>query len=315
MCEAPVTPMRRPRGITFSPLAGQQRSITMEIHSPESNMQTDKAAFEGWALALKARGDCDNIILKFNPYIKGALQFVNLDKEQQHYMRFLYRVSKFSNQMKRWFSVDSSNKKIIDKFERQFYNINKLNNIPSGPSAFNPAKGKEHVVEKIFVSCVDQKKKIDINFELFDQLPIGIFNGVVARNSKIFNTGFFDLWGIENNRLQLFELKIPGNNKIGIISELFFYANVASDLLNSTNNFLLNSKTTEHRGYKNLLNKEIKNIDAYFLVSSVHSEIENNLQIILAILNSQNIITYHQKEYNIPESEINTCIRALQTRH
>jgi hypothetical protein len=63
------------------------------------------------------------------------------------------------------------------------------------------------------------------------QLPVGVFRKSVNRENAIFTHGksAVDIWGISANDLVIFELKAPGNEKIGVISELFFYAMVMKD--------------------------------------------------------------------------------------
>ena len=59
-----------------------------------NNMQTDNAAFEGWAVCLKAwLLECENVRLKWDIPTE----------RNKHYNRFLYRVLRFSEAFPSWF--------------------------------------------------------------------------------------------------------------------------------------------------------------------------------------------------------------------
>jgi hypothetical protein len=68
------------------------------------------------------------------------------------------------------------------------------------------------------------------------QLPVGVFKDRVSRDPghRVFTGGHstIDIWGVDKmaKRLFLFELKKDGNEKLGILSELFFYAYVMADV-------------------------------------------------------------------------------------
>lgn len=297
--------MRLPRDIKFD-RDSQNNELTINIIHPEANMQTDMAAFEGWALVHKANKGTEKIILKFEPYLNDNFAFNNLDKKSQHYMRFLYRVCKFETQMKNWFHIHKDNLNTVNKFKNEFTKLSKLNNIPNGPSSFNPNGGEEHILEKLFTGFKELRDKIGVNYLLNDQLPVGIFNESITRKSRIFGTGFFDLWGVDNGTLSIFELKKPGNNKIGIISELFFYANVAHDLLSGNDGFRLNNNESNNnfRGYNTFTKSSHEKINAYFLIDSFHAEVERNVSHILTLLNSNSKIKYDVKKYQMDKSTI-----------
>jgi len=122
---------------------------------------------------------------------------------------------------------------------------------------------------------------------LFDQLPCTMFCGEPSSESRIFNSGFFDLWGINNsNELCLFELKERSNTKLGIISELFFYAMVMKDMQRARGEQIGGKK--DYRGYGafRAADKEAK-INAYFLVPELHPFLEDgdNMKKVLEVLN------------------------------
>lgn len=68
----------------------------------------------------------------------------------------------------------------------------------------------------------------DAPTEMSRQLPVGLFEGPVARHTAVSPGGKsqVDLWCFSRDRrvLHLFELKIDGNQKVGIIPEALYYA-------------------------------------------------------------------------------------------
>ena len=67
------------------------------------------------------------------------------------------------------------------------------------------------------------------------QWSVGLFDGKVAKGHEIFTRGksAIDLIGIRGDTLVLFELKKSGNEKVGAVSELLFYAGVMRDAIGS----------------------------------------------------------------------------------
>lgn len=276
--------------------------ITLNILRPELNMQTDSACFEAWSLLLKLKTSCKKVTLSFKkPDFEITEYLRNLNSDEQHYMRFLYRLSKFKQQMKSWFFVSDKSNIELDFFINEFLSREKTNNIPSKKSQYNKEKGDEHVLEKAFMKIPSLRNCSNIQFELFDQLPIGLFSGAVCKENKIFNTGYIDLWGKnqDDNSLNIFELKDQNNRKVGIISELFFYANIAFDLLHQRDNIKLNSDECEYRGYKEFISLRNSNVKAWFLVDKLHPSIEAHPDEILHILNENSPISYGIKRYSI----------------
>jgi len=286
--------------------------IRLKITKPSSNMQEDASAFESWALILRVKTS-KKIILSFDRVdIDSKHYFKDPSPHKQHYMRFLYRLSKFQKQMVSWFSVSADSQKELDLFEKEFNSVNKVNNVPDGPSEYNEGKGFEHILEKAFVSLPKFRAGTGINFELSDQLPNGLFIDEVATKNKIFNTGKVDLWGIDpvDNAFVLFELKEPENKKLGIISELFFYSNFAFDLLNEKNKFKLNQKKSKYRNYGTFLEAQKATgtkVKAVFLVNNLHPELEDEKQQekMLELLNENSPVSYCILKYEIDEQSLN----------
>jgi len=286
------------------------RHVHFSISAVQKNMQSDPAAFEAWLLVLKANNAIQTASLCFNPVATNpANYFTNLTSGMQHYMRFLYRLNKFRHQFGEWFSVCQGCRPIVDDFELQFEAIGKLNNPPLSKSKFDPTKGLEHILEKGFVHLPHVRQSAQISFDLFDQLPTGLFHGQVAERNKIFNTGYIDLWGVHNgSELCIFELKEPGNTNIGIISELYFYANYAHDLVFSNAGFSIAPSQRNHRGYQTLLTSQFARVRACFLVNGTHTEFANRQQDIIHLLNTNSSVAFEVRPYNIARTQIQALI-------
>lgn len=296
--------------------------VEIFIINPCKNMQTDSACFESIALILKAKYDYDKIYIGFTE-VNWLGIIKNLLNDQTHYMRFLYRLWKFEDMMD-WVEIKSSNINVMSKFKKEFKQINKTNNIPSTIASFNRQKGQEHVIENLFVGKEKTYFKqlvylsTGLNMEcIFNQLPNGLFDKdiciqnseKVCNKARIFPTGYFDIWGInEKNELCIFELKKEEKNeKMGIISELFFYALYAKEIL--LNDGIINKATSQFRGYPYLVQAVTDGcfkVNAYFLVNkskgqetSMHKDIKENKDKIIKLLNLNSInICFQFIEYD-----------------
>jgi hypothetical protein len=196
-----------------------------------ANMQTDAAAFEAWALALHYW------ISKYHNWKIRLSWNIPVDCSSGHYQRFLYRAKRFAEIFPDWFHVmneaafNSSKLSFVSGTPSQdIYRIN-YPLAPANPEATNAEARLERcfVVSEEFreVTCLDNQR-------MDQQLPVGVFTDIIGRNSAIFTHGHsdIDLWGFRRDAsvLNLFELKKRGNEKLGIISELFFYTVLMEDL-------------------------------------------------------------------------------------
>lgn len=277
-------------------------TCTMRIKKSYANMQDNCNAFEGWALLTKSYFPNAKIILDWNtdiPPTDSDGKDVQARNEAA-YNRFLYRVGKFKKMFSEWFYVCKDKQNIVDDFSEKI-KINHVNNCCNSYSEYNPNKGEEHIIEKDFSrEEMNQKSFLEklraqatpIKLEcIFDQLPNGLFEGSVKKQNRVFPTGYFDLWGIDDNdNLYIFELKKPiGNDHIGIISELFFYAWFAYEYYGAN----INSENENGlRGYKRLVkrSRKLQNgenpIKAYFLVKQFRSGLNEKIDSVLKLLNS-----------------------------
>jgi hypothetical protein len=195
------------------------------------NMQDDSAAFEGWALCLKACLDAESM--------KCCLKWEKPpDPKGLHYQRFLYRVDKFNSIFggsDGWFFIDDESEKLlvdlkIKKGEKYFLNF------PSTPDEerinYETQNEESRLENEIRIqqdNLNDLKKYCPVKLQR--QLPVGLFHDEVRENNAIFpgKHSAIDLWGTSGNDLYILELKAKGNCKVGVLSELFFYTMVLQD--------------------------------------------------------------------------------------
>lgn len=213
--------LRLPRDIEFV-INGNNVEMLLTAAAVGKNMQEDKASFEGWALVLKRWGKFDKVTLSWD-----RPQFEPDSSNAAHYQRFLFRVKHFSVDFKEWFSVspkclpyltDHRIDDVTDYYLSPPYNERDNNKM----------QGTESILEHKF-SLGEWKDalKLASNADVLNrQLPVGVFNKPVSNKTRILpkNKSAIDIWGVSNkNDLLIFELKAERNNKIGIITELYFY--------------------------------------------------------------------------------------------
>lgn len=263
------------------------------------NMQTDNAAFEGWAIVLKTwlSGNIERVVLKWDKPTD-----MSTDK-QCHYNRFLYRCVRF-REFYSWFGIDSSNEIELSDFNERYTNLT-----INYSSKISDKKGnEENAIEYEFVETENQTNRVQFikqfDLKILDHaLPVG-----VKSCSKSFFTGrqsAIDIWGIDNNDyLNIFELKIAKNIKIGIISELFFYACVMRDLRTKTIETCNATIDTQKYLYKNITS--LKGIKAFMLAGNFHPLVDNND--ILETLNTSYQLTgirYYMAKYHYDKGMYN----------
>lgn len=232
------------------------------------------------------------------PYYLGKNGKAYAEPARLHYMRFLYRVMRFRSKYQgRGFVIDNSNIEEVDKFEKLYTTALQNGELwITKPTVEGGIKGydkesdsisytgkiAENHLEKWFMiqsknnNLPPQVANVFGNNRLFDQLPCCMFIGEPSGSTRIFNAGYFDLWGInDNNELCVFELKREGNVKLGIISELFFYAMLMKDMKEASKNKYPGIRSN-HRGFGDFINhKSSSCVNAYFLVPELHSFLED----------------------------------------
>lgn len=282
------------------------------------NMQDNPAAFEGWAVVLRRYFKKD---IKLG--IAVSLNFEELKGKFEgngHFNRFLYRVLRFQEQYG-WFSLSEDLKTIIsadDGFDDWLKENGEsfVNNVPlQDNKESNNDKISENWVERMLAGKESILHDVIENAnsegnEIFRQLPVGLFSDTVKRENEVFARGSaaVDLWTWDGDKLYAFELKYR-NKMVGIITELFFYANYLYDLL-IEKNFTLNEKNTKKRGYHNLLKNKFKEICACMLVDEIHPLIDEKVLEILNKNKSTNDIkiSYIMRKYNME----NGCVSLVK---
>lgn len=238
------------------------KTLTLKLSSDGvcENMQKDTSAFESWAIVLKH-------------YCSKLINDVVIDWEEpkvktEHFNRFIYRLTRFIQT----YSWAKSNKQIP---------VMPSLLCCSAPYDNTAAKDvyKEDTEDWLENDFIERNAK---EYDALDhQLPVGLFDGV-ATNKTRFTPGRnsqIDIWGIKGDEFTVFELKKPGNKPLGIISELMFYANVISDLLN--HDILIDERKArraienKYRGFDKFYevyngDKNITQINAVFLVDELH---------------------------------------------
>lgn len=250
------------------------------------NMQDDAAAFEGWAAILYAHLGLE-IILDVQDGVELPVISPETPPEEYllgkhgHFSRFLYRAQKFKEEYD-WFSLAPSLESVVRQFSAWLDQLARdgelIQSAPKGAAGDNGEP--ENQVEQAFankgVAFLFSGEEISFD-EVYRQLPVGLFQAEVSKGSRIFTGGksAIDLWSIEGDSLAIFELKTD-NKMVGIITELFFYANYMYDLC-ITRRFLPSPGKRgqeKARGYDTLRDacekRKIKNIYAYMLTDELH---------------------------------------------
>ena len=253
-------------------------TLTINIHADATVaiMQSDEAAFEGWAVCIKSKLPeiVHNVKLKWTkPDIREK------DNKRLHYNRFLYRALRFS-ELYGWFSISESNIPEIKDFQNTLTDLHN-NSFSENPKikGVNPEKFKlsETIVEYLLANDLASTIKKRFNLDFVDrQFPVGVKKG-----KQQFFTGSMsaiDLWGTKGDTLTIIELKYNGgknkNIKVGIISEIFMYSCITRDIIKGL--ILKADKTpNEHEQHFYEKCKQYKHIVASMLSDKFHPLLED----------------------------------------
>lgn len=234
--------------------------ITMTPKGLISNMQDDCAAFEGWAILIKywLSQYINLVYVIFSPISRDDYS----KAEYMHYQRFIYRLHIFVNTYK-W-------ARYISNYSLEGYSTKGfVLNTPGSDSDVKVASHKEAQFERALVDI--KPPFLCINDH---QLPVGVFDTKVESSKQIMNSGAIDLWGIDGNVLNIYELKIASNKKVGIITELFFYVNILNDLMKHRINYEKDREYDDIRSFSLLYDayqkRKISNVKGVFLSPSLH---------------------------------------------
>ena len=255
-----------PLGYDYS-ISNKTLILKMDSDGICENMQKDISAFESWAIVLKHY--CSKIINDV------AIDWKEPKEKNEHFNRFIYRITRFVQT----YSWAKSNKQI--PVMPSLLCCSAPNDETAPKEAYK--EDSEDWLENDFV------EKNALKYDAINhQLPVGLFDGNATGNTR-FTPGRnsqIDIWGVKGDEFFVFELKRPGNKPLGIISELMFYANVISDLLN--HNILVDEKKAiraiknKFRGFDKFYevycgNKNISKINAVFLADELHSLITKEI--------------------------------------
>lgn len=285
------------------------------------NMQEDSAAFEGWAIVIKANWNVNN-----SYYIKIDISDSEMEDlpnpkdvfiqknvpgiSSGHYGRFLYRAKKFSEEYK-WFSLSPKIKKCVDIYDLLLEEYKCSNHLPVDDAGVNTHP--EIQAEASFSENPWEIEKLtnnQVKGNVFRQLGTWLESNDGSIQFMTAGRSAIDLWNITNNTLNIFELKAVtksnSNYKIGIITELFLYMEYCYEM------FLINSRFkprgigdvfTDGRGYWNLVNAEIENIKGYFLSNRFHPLINSK---VIELLNSNQS---RMKYIKLPEYDLHHILQ------
>lgn len=272
-----------PKNIRFYPGEDEQ-IVVMELQpraigaAPKENwnMQTDDAAFEAWALLIHAHCDCVRQVVLTVSSMPRNLPY------RGHYGRFVYRAMKFQEQFAEWFSLSPELEGIVEKFQEYLAVHRFCNNVPSGEAGENDHL--ENQIEALFAQeqtpllanlCREHGLLLEEPCQFFRQLPVGLFEEQVSEETRVFTGGksAIDLWTTAGENIVLFELK-ANNRKVGILSEVMFYANYLTDMFLVQNTFIpqkLPAGKKPCRGYDRLVSHFFRRVCAVMLTDGLHS--------------------------------------------
>lgn len=283
------------KGIDFT-FDEKLKIVHMELkNGTVKNMQEDVAAFEAWALALKAN---------LNDLVDGITLNYYMDNEPKkntsewrNFNRFIYRIDAFRKRYSDWFSVLNTQYDWENRILKEGWGDLILNSVGKRNKTYDIIKNNKSQSERdleIYFTLDGSKKlkrviKDRFNIELGDienQYPVGVFNNQVKKDNYIFTgaKSAIDLYSIgKDNSFNIFELKGRKNVKIGILSEIFFYSSLIMDVIDGK--FI--STTNEFQN--------INRVNAFFLVQEMHPLLSDKVIDMLNLPNSN--ITYRKIIY------------------
>src|SRR5450759_3858888 len=113
---------------------------------------------------------------------------------------------------------------------------------------------------------------IGSNSKPLRQIPVCLFKERLSRDTRVFTgtSSMIDLGALdEGGTIAIFELKKPGNVKVGAITELLFYSNVLKDLQEGTFGYPPDIGKTEKQIAQS------KGIRAFILADRLHPLLDN----------------------------------------
>ncbi len=219
----------------------EQATITMKEKGLHANMQSDAAAFEAWALALLCHCGVQSVQISLDKSVQINLDTGAAKEGSQHYERFLYRLKRFTELFPDCVTSTFVPKpKALGQGRRIWNQSNARSGSPDANSTERMlAASRENPRESDLELALEISSAFKSRFQhdkVMRQWPVGLFDERVADGNQIFTGGKsgIDLIGIRGNALVLFELKKAGNEKVGAVSELLFYASVMRDAIGAS---------------------------------------------------------------------------------
>lgn len=251
--------------------------LTLTLNYPYSNMQSNEAAFEAWAIVLKSAfgDDINKVSLDFG-------HFASDPKKIGHFHRLLWRIYNF-DQMFDWFEMGNVEQAVTDFVNHDFQQV-RINK-PSVNRGVVTGSNGERKVESLFVDKTKPYfaqlcKLINADF-LVNQIPVGLFKGEVITDNHIFTHGAsaIDIVGFEDkSTLHLIELKKGDNDDLGIISEFLLYAFIMRGVfMHNTITYPDLDFPTDFRDYAEIIrNRSVKLIKGHLLYEKIHPLIDHD---------------------------------------
>jgi len=210
-------------------IGGDARCMTLflSVDAVLSNLQRDKAAFEGWSLVFMEWCGVQRIVVDWEEPSNTT---------DGHYQRFLYRLQHFEDLLGADV-VSIERRERLTRSRIGYDGVATLNVAGGTNTTGSPSlPGSEADLEKRLAGGNPTERARLMTALRLDQLdrqmPVGVFDGPPSRASAIFTGGksAIDLIGLDRDgALWLLELKTARNIKVGALSELFFYSMVLHD--------------------------------------------------------------------------------------
>lgn len=244
----------------------------------EKSMQRRECAFEAWAVILYAvyGKTGNNTVIELSVVDENGKEKAfdrDISLHSGHLCRFLYRAMRFSEQYGEWFRLSTELEEAVDAFKEEFVEIVLTNDKPqqvASDGTYNEARVETWFAQNPMElqKAVADSVGLDIGTDKANkQLPVGLFKETEEGQMPVFSSGAIDLWNINGDCLNIIELKAINNNgkandEIGIISEIFFYANYMHDLCVTKRFTMVEPQRglgDDERGYQDIFDSVARN--------------------------------------------------------
>ena len=225
--------IKLPSDIEFN-ILDEMLNIKITAASTVQNMQKDSSAFEAWAVLLKRWiEEIETVSLSWDEPLFYSLS----DADMLHYQRFLFRAQECDRAFS-WFTVDRTTSRslaqlVVNAIDSPFVlNSQDEDRRRDFAEVLPLDEYGEDELEEFILTHPNTTTNFTNTFSLDivdNQLPVGLFQDEVLTPNAVFphKKSAIDIWGInQQNEFCLFELKNSSNNKVGSLTEMFFYSKV-----------------------------------------------------------------------------------------